>query len=134
MGKSICLWGKGYGVDRIIERCQDSGIHVLGILDNNPAKCGSRVLGCETVLPQRLKELDPEYILVISMAFDAIIEQAAGMGYPVENIINYHINPQEALRKLGAEYAVYNYDYEWDGRQLAKHCRRYKTNGKQHIT
>ena len=130
MGKSICLWGKCYGVDRVIEMCQDSGIHVLAILDNNPAKCGSRVLGCETVLPQRLKELDPEYILVISMAFDAIIEQATGMGYPVEHIINYHTNPQEALQRLGGEYTVYHYDYDLDDQQLNKSSRKYRVRGK----
>ncbi|WP_321493269.1 putative sugar O-methyltransferase [uncultured Desulfobacter sp.] len=130
MKKKICLWGKGYGVERIIELCINAGVAISAILDNDPSKWGHKVLGVIVVPPDQLMELKPNYILVLSQAIDAITKQATGMGFPEESILHFNRNPWEALKRIGAEYAIYHYKYEWDGERLQKFFYEHAVIGK----
>ncbi len=107
MSKRICLWGKAFGIDRIIDTCRRAGVEVQAIFDNDPGKWGSLCEGLETVSPSRLGEFAPEYILVVSLSFDAIVEQACGLGYERGNLLSYHRHPQEAMATLGASPRLY---------------------------
>nr|WP_321397797.1 putative sugar O-methyltransferase [uncultured Desulfobacter sp.] len=130
MKTEICLWGKGYGVERVIEMCMASGVSISAILDNDSLKWGHKALGIAVVPPEQLLELKPNYILVLSQAIDAITQQAVSMGFPAESIINFYKNPGEALKRIGAEYAVCHYKYKWDGERLQKFLFRHAVIGK----
>jgi putative sugar O-methyltransferase len=124
------MWGKGLGIERALEMCRDAGFDVLAILDNDPAKWGTEVLGVGVADPRELAGLAPESILVVSMAFDAVTRQAASMGFPLERMFHFPSNPLEAMRRLGGEYAVCHYDYTCAGEELCVRRRRYRVCGK----
>lgn len=130
MGKTVTLWGKGYGVERVIQMCREANVDVLAILDNNPAKWGTRVLGVETLPPDRLPGLAPDHVLVLSRAFEAIADQAASLGFPRERVLDHHANPQEALHALGGSYCVCHFRYAWDGACLCTSGQTFPVRGR----
>lgn len=130
MKTKICIWGKGYGIERLIEMCTESGVTISAILDNDSSKWGQKASGVKVIQPAQLMELKPNYVLVLSQAIDAITKQAVSMGFPAESIINFNGNPWDALGKIGAEYAVCHYNYEWDGKRLQQSLYKHLVNGK----
>lgn len=107
MSMRICLWGKAFGIDRIIDSCRRAGVEILAIFDNDPGKWGTWCEGLETVSPARLTEFSPDYVLVVSHSFDAITEQAIGLGYERERMLAYHRHTQEVMARLGASPRLY---------------------------
>ncbi len=100
------------------------------ILDNNPAKTGKIHQGVTVVPPQQLAETKPDYILVLSMAFDSIADQAAGLGFPRERMIAVNNDPVAALKKLGGTTYLSHYTHACDGQALHTSLRHYRLNGK----
>ena len=43
MGKKICMWGFGVGIERAMEMCRDAGIEVLAVLDRAPTVSAAHV-------------------------------------------------------------------------------------------
>lgn len=110
----ICLWGKCFGMERVIDSCGQAGVEIVAILDRNPGKCGVCSLGVETVPPSRLPDLAPDYVLVTCHSFEEVCDQAVAMGYPRERMLNYNKRPQESMALLGSPMHVYHESYEVD--------------------
>lgn len=130
MGKRICMWGHGPGLERAIEMCRDTNCDVLAILDNNASKWGLEVMGVQVMDPRKCAELAPDDLLVISMSFDAISRQAVEMGFPKERIVHYPANPMEAIRRITGECPLCYYEYGCDGEALQMERRVFTVRGK----
>ncbi len=130
MGKKICMWGFGVGIERAMEMCRDAGIEVLAVLDRDPAKWGAEVQSVPVADPQTLPALAPDAILVICLSFEGVSRQAASLGYGPERVVHFPQNPLEAMRRLAGNYAVCCYDYSCEGETLHTKRRRHQVRGK----
>jgi putative sugar O-methyltransferase len=131
MAKRICIWGRAFGIDRIVDTCLEAGVEVLAVLDNDPAKHGSWEFGLETVHPDRLPDYAPDYVLVVSHSFEAISDQAAKLGYPTDRLLSYHRRTHESMERIGAQYCVYHDTYSMDASgELEVHRHKHAVTGK----
>jgi len=130
MSSRVCIWGTGFGIERLLGMLREGGVEVLAFLDNNPLKWGMAVSDVPAMSPDNLTRLAPDYLVVASMAFKAIRKQAVALGFPVARILDYHADKEKTLRRVGGRHCVFYDSYAVDGETLIPRLHKHVVRGK----
>jgi hypothetical protein len=117
MSKRICLWGKAAGFERALQVCRRAGGEILAVIDNKPSLWGTSHHGIEIVAPGRLGELNPDYIVIVSLTVDPICEQIGSLGFDLNKVLPFHRQFHGSMRQLGVEPELY-----YDCYSLSEEC------------
>jgi hypothetical protein len=130
MGVSICLWGIGDRMQRVIDMCRVNQINVSAVLDKDPSKQGGGISGVPVMSPEQLPRLNPDFVVVTCMAFDAVRKSALALGVPEANILNFRAEPEQTMACLGGGYHIFHDTHALEGDTLVTTCHRHRLRGK----
>lgn len=130
MTTRVCLWGKGYGISRVLQMCEEEGVEVLAIFDSNQALWGQVICDTEVVSPDQLMNYDMDYLVVTCLAYDTIISVAEAKGFPREKCLNFFGDNEKTLSKLKMTQCVWSCSYDMEEDALCTTFNRHCVNGK----
>ena len=135
--KRILLWGTGQVAETLWAQCQTlSQYELLGFIDNNTEKQGSIFKNLPIYPPEILKSIRPDYIVILTDAYDEVYQQIVSIYPEMKGIIknkNYfymesllkrykdtknteEMEVIEHIKKAGLD--VFNYDFAEEYREL----------------
>ncbi len=72
----IFIWGTGYRANQILDECNVFNAYdVIGFIDNNPNKNGSKFRGIKVYQPDILENTEPDKIVILTDSFEEIKQQ-----------------------------------------------------------
>ena len=88
MLKKVYIFGVGKGKEIVKENLRESGVELLGYIDNEAYLYKDGIDGKRVLLPQEIGE-DFDYIIVSVMRYKQIDEQLLGLGIRRDKIIHF---------------------------------------------
>ena len=101
----IFLWGTGNIAEMLWMQCQTlSQYELLGFIDNNTEKQGAYFKGLYIYSPEVLDKCRPDYIVILTDAYDEIYKQIVDAHPEMENIIEnkYFFYKESILKRYKA--------------------------------
>ncbi|KQS03408.1 hypothetical protein ASG11_03315 [Sphingomonas sp. Leaf357] len=65
-------------------------LHIVGLMDNDPSRHGAMIQGHEVFAPDRLSDLEVDYVVIAARAVDPISDGLAAAGFPTEKILAFY--------------------------------------------
>jgi hypothetical protein len=107
----ILLFGTGSGLSDFLSVLPKEGHEIVGLCDNNSDKQGKTIQGHRVYGPERLTQLDFDFVVITTRAGEAIRTQLEGLGLKRERILLFYPSFDSGLRK------IVNHDME-----ILNHC------------
>lgn len=71
--QKLLLWGTGKVANEVLTQCQTLGLYeIMGFIDNDPKKVGTMFHNFPVFAPNEIQKLNPEKLVILTDAFDAI--------------------------------------------------------------
>lgn len=97
----VLLWGTGKIADEFLVKCETLDCYsIIGIIDNNIEKQGEVYHGYEVISPKEITRVDPDYIVILTDAYDEIAQQIT-TEYPIyaDRVENKYFFYKQSLKK-----------------------------------
>lgn len=85
----LLIFGTGSSAEKVIQNIREDKAIVVGYLDNNKKKQGTRFKNCTIYEPEKCMELDFDYIIIASVKYELIFPQLQKIGVNPDSIVSY---------------------------------------------
>lgn len=125
--KKIYIFGVGKGKRIVMENLVESGVELLGYVDNEAYRYPDGIDGKYVILPEKIEE-DFDYIIISVMRYKRIDEQLLGMGIRRDKIIHFFSFDDTVIEEYWSVLQRRGWKFEAMAFEYEKKVRPYSQN------